>query len=63
MFTLDSEKHILDLAKTYPNLDSDRLLSHPRQVNPFQQNDNFRNHVLLRLIIIFQRPINYYTLC
>ncbi|KAL4149476.1 hypothetical protein QTP88_003420 [Uroleucon formosanum] len=27
MFTLDSEKRILDLAKRYPNLDSDRLLS------------------------------------
>ncbi|KAL4107430.1 hypothetical protein QTP88_017772 [Uroleucon formosanum] len=27
MFTLDSEKRILDLAKRYPNLDNDRLLS------------------------------------
>jgi len=63
MFTLDSEKRILDLAKRYPNLDSDRLLVQYKLNRNCVKNAQTIIEVLNNINPDFKDLIDLYKIC
>jgi len=63
MFILDSEKRILDLAKRYPNLDSDRLLSQYKLNRYCVKNTQTILEVLNNINSDYKDLIEIYKIC